>query len=240
MNSNQAGPLTVFLCGDVMTGRGIDQVLPYPGLPTLYESYVKDARDYVKLAERVNGPITRPVSFKYIWGDALAELNQSGVDVRIINLETSITRSDDYWPGKSVHYRMHPQNVGCLTAAGIDACSLANNHVLDWGYAGLTETLQNIGSGGRGTRRGRAKCSGSRGSSRSECTGQRPGAPLFLRIDYQRHSIRMGRGPGSAGGESSWGPLGSHGPGDGREDEAISKAGRRDDRLDSLGRQLGL
>ncbi|MDB6112849.1 MAG: hypothetical protein JWR69_4599, partial [Pedosphaera sp.] len=24
-------------------------------------------------------------------------------------------------------------NVGCLTAAHVDACSLANNHVLDWG-----------------------------------------------------------------------------------------------------------
>ncbi|HZQ47318.1 MAG TPA: CapA family protein, partial [Verrucomicrobiae bacterium] len=141
---NQAKDLTIFLCGDVMTGRGIDQVLPYPSRPELCESCVADAREYVKLAERVNGPIHGPVSFKYIWGDALAELKQTGVDARIINLETSITISDDYWRGKGIHYRMHPQNIGCLTAARIDACCLANNHILDWGYAGLAETLQTL------------------------------------------------------------------------------------------------
>ncbi len=46
--------------------------------------------------------------------------------------------------GKEVHYRMHPANVGCLTAAAIDACVLANNHVLDFGYEGLAETLQTL------------------------------------------------------------------------------------------------
>lgn len=132
-----------------MTGRGIDQILPYPGDPALYESYVTDAREYVKLAERVHGPIARPVSFKYIWGDALAVMKkQTGVDVRIINLETSITTNDDYWPDKGIHYRMHPQNNGCLTAAHIDACSLANNHVLDWGYKGLIETLDSLDRAG--------------------------------------------------------------------------------------------
>src|SRR5690606_27485279 len=53
----------------------------------------------------------------------------------------SVTRSDAHWPGKGIHYRMHPENVGCLTAAGIDCCVLANNHVLDWGFDGLVETL---------------------------------------------------------------------------------------------------
>lgn len=36
---------------------------------------------------------------------------------------------------------MHPQNIACLAAARIDACALANNHVLDWSYKGLAETL---------------------------------------------------------------------------------------------------
>jgi inorganic pyrophosphatase len=80
MDTNEAKPLVVFLCGDVMTGRGIDQVLPHPGNPTLCESYVVDARDYVALAEGVSGPIPRPVSFDYIWGDVLEELDQAGVD----------------------------------------------------------------------------------------------------------------------------------------------------------------
>jgi poly-gamma-glutamate synthesis protein (capsule biosynthesis protein) len=34
--------------------------------------------------------------------------------------------------------------VPCLTAAAIDVCVLANNHVLDWGYAGLGETLDTL------------------------------------------------------------------------------------------------
>ena len=63
--------ITLFLCGDVMTGRAIDQVLPHPSAPRLYEPYVQDARDYVRLAEAVNGPIGVPVDFAYVWGDAL-------------------------------------------------------------------------------------------------------------------------------------------------------------------------
>ncbi|SPJ14917.1 hypothetical protein SBBP2_140033 [Burkholderiales bacterium] len=31
--------------------------------------------------------------------------------------------------------------VACLTAAGVGCCALANNHVLDWGYRGLAETI---------------------------------------------------------------------------------------------------
>jgi poly-gamma-glutamate capsule biosynthesis protein CapA/YwtB (metallophosphatase superfamily) len=98
----------------------------------------------VGLAEMTNGPIHNPVDFDYIWGDALEELERAGTDVRIINLETSITESEYYWPNKEVLYRMHPRNIGCIMAARIDCCCLANNHVLDWGYQGLQETLQTI------------------------------------------------------------------------------------------------
>ena len=139
--------VTLFLCGDVMTGRGIDQILPHPGDPTLYEGYIRDARDYVRLAEEVNGPVARPVDFAYIWGDALNELRRVIPDARIINLETAVTASNGYWP-KGINYRMHPANVPCLTAAGIDCCVLANNHVLDWNYAGLEETLATLTKAG--------------------------------------------------------------------------------------------
>lgn len=135
--------ITLFLCGDVMTGRGIDQILAHPVDPQLHESYVRDARDYVKLAERVNGPLTSPAEPSYIWGDALQVLADARPDLRIINLETSITTSDDYLP-KGINYRMHPGNSGVLTAANIDCCVLANNHVLDWGYDGLRETLNTL------------------------------------------------------------------------------------------------
>jgi poly-gamma-glutamate capsule biosynthesis protein CapA/YwtB (metallophosphatase superfamily) len=136
--------ITLFLCGDVMTGRGIDQILPHPSDPAIQEGYMKDARGYVEIAEKVNGSIPRSVAPGYIWGDALDELERVAPDLRIINLETSVTKSDDYWKGKEVHYRMHPENIDCITAAKIDASSLANNHVLDWGYTGLKETLETL------------------------------------------------------------------------------------------------
>lgn len=136
--------ITMFMCGDVMTGRGIDQVLPYPSDPVLYEPYIRDARQYVELAEQMNGRIPRSVEFSYIWGDALERLDKLAPDLRLINLETSVTESRTYWKGKAIHYKMHPKNISCLTAARIDFCSLANNHVLDWGYPGLTETLKRL------------------------------------------------------------------------------------------------
>jgi poly-gamma-glutamate synthesis protein (capsule biosynthesis protein) len=74
----------------------------------------------------------------------LEELECMRPEVRLINLETSVTTSDEYWRGKDIHYRMHPDNIPCLTAAWIDCCALANNHVLDWGYAGLLETLETL------------------------------------------------------------------------------------------------
>ncbi len=136
--------IVLFLCGDVMTGRGIDQVLPNRGNPRLFEPYMTSARGYVRLAEERHGPLPRRVPFAYIWGDALTEFDRLQPDLRIINLETSVTESDDHWPGKGIHYRMHPANIPCLTAAGIDCCTLANNHVLDWGYSGLEETLATL------------------------------------------------------------------------------------------------
>lgn len=136
--------IMLFFCGDVMTGRGIDQVMPHPCPPHLREPYVASALDYVALAERANGPIPRPVDFGYVWGDALPEFDRRRPDVRIINLETSITTSEDLQP-KGINYRMNPANVACLTAAGIDCCILANNHVMDWGSRGLLETPDDVG-----------------------------------------------------------------------------------------------
>jgi poly-gamma-glutamate synthesis protein (capsule biosynthesis protein) len=130
----------LFLCGDVMTGRGIDQILPHPSAPQLFESYVKDARDYVALAEQASGRIPRAVPWAYVWGDALAELARRRPALRLANLETSVTAHAVPWP-KAINYRMHPRNAGCLAAAGLDACVLANNHVLDWQREGLAETL---------------------------------------------------------------------------------------------------
>jgi poly-gamma-glutamate capsule biosynthesis protein CapA/YwtB (metallophosphatase superfamily) len=133
--------LTLFLCGDVMTGRGVDQILARPSSPSLHEPFVRSALEYVELAEQASGPIPRAVDHAYVWGDALEVLNRERPDVRIANLETSITTSNDPYP-KGINYRMHPANAPLLGVPRIDCCALANNHVLDWGRAGLVETLE--------------------------------------------------------------------------------------------------
>lgn len=133
--------IKLFLCGDVMTGRGIDQILPRSCPPHLREPVVRSAIEYVELAERAHGPIPGRVDYAYVWGDALAIFGEERPDARLINLETAVTTSEDAAP-RGINYRMHPGNVPLLSAAGIDCCALANNHVLDWGEAGLLETLE--------------------------------------------------------------------------------------------------
>ncbi len=139
----------LFLAGDLMCARGIDQILPHPGDPRLYETYVKDARDYVQLAERLNGAIPRPVAFTYVWGMVLEALRQRRPDVRLVNLETAVTGNGSPL-AQCINYRMHPANMPVLDVAGIDCCVLANNHVLDWGEAGLVETLACLDAHGLG------------------------------------------------------------------------------------------
>ena len=56
------GLVTLFACGDVMPGRGIDQILPHPGDPELREDYASDANAYVRLAvacQRADPPADR-------------------------------------------------------------------------------------------------------------------------------------------------------------------------------------
>jgi poly-gamma-glutamate synthesis protein (capsule biosynthesis protein) len=150
-NNHNPEPVTLFLSGDVMLGRAIDQILPYHTDPVLFEDYIRDARVYIRLAEDASGPIPEQVDCDYVWGDALQVLAKIRPDVSIINLETSITRNGKPWKNKYIHYRMHPQNTACLAAANIDITLLANNHVLDWGYRSLATTLSTLKQAGIST-----------------------------------------------------------------------------------------
>jgi poly-gamma-glutamate capsule biosynthesis protein CapA/YwtB (metallophosphatase superfamily) len=207
--------ITLFLCGDVMTGRGIDQVLPHPSDPILYEPYVRNAIAYVRLAEQTNGPIPTPLEFSYIWGDALAELERVAADVRIINLETSITERGEYWKGKGIHYRMAPENIPCISAAKIDCCALANNHVLDWGYAGLQDTLAALAKAG-------LKSAGA-GRNRKEAE-----APAVIEIVGKGRVLVFALGSATSGIPWAWGASASK-PGvnliDERSEDAIRRLG---------------
>jgi poly-gamma-glutamate synthesis protein (capsule biosynthesis protein) len=185
------GRLVLALCGDVMLGRGIDQVLAHPGDPELREAWVRDARRYVELAEAVHGPVPRPVDPAWPWGEVLPVLAAAAPDAWIVNLETSVTRSDDFAPGKAVHYRMHPANLPALSVARPDVCVLANNHVLDFGRRGLAETLDVLAGAG-------LRCAG---AGRDAAEAERP---TVLPVAGGRRVLVAAVGLPSSGIPGSW------------------------------------
>jgi poly-gamma-glutamate synthesis protein (capsule biosynthesis protein) len=77
-------------------GRGLDRILPHPRDPELLGACTDDARAYVGLAERVNGP--SPVGFCWPRGDAMPVLEEMAQDVRVISLETSVTCRTSFLP----------------------------------------------------------------------------------------------------------------------------------------------
>ena len=110
--------ITLVLAGDVMIGRGVDEALK---------------------GMRPGEP----------WGDTLPLLHS--VDLRLVNLECAITTHDGPWnrTPKTFHFRADPSRaVGTLRAARIDACSLANNHTLDFEERGLLDTLEYLDAAG--------------------------------------------------------------------------------------------
>jgi poly-gamma-glutamate capsule biosynthesis protein CapA/YwtB (metallophosphatase superfamily) len=181
----------LFLCGDVMTGRGIDQALPHPGDPQLHEPSIDDASEYVKLAELANGPLPHPIDFNYMWGDLLEVFQRERPQAKIINLETAITRSNSHWQSKDVHYKMNPGNIPCLTMAGIDCCALANNHTLDWGISGLLDTLDALD-------KAKIKHAGAGHNLREAQT------PAIMDIGYGKRVIVFSLGSTSSGIPTEW------------------------------------
>ncbi|HZV97485.1 MAG TPA: CapA family protein [Methylophilaceae bacterium] len=106
--------LTLAFAGDVMLGRGVDEALQF----------------------------MRP---EQPWGDMLPHLAQS--DLRIVNLECALTTHRQPWMhgrAKMFHFRAAPSAVQVLQAARIDACALANNHILDFEEEGLLDTMRTL------------------------------------------------------------------------------------------------
>jgi poly-gamma-glutamate capsule biosynthesis protein CapA/YwtB (metallophosphatase superfamily) len=87
---------------------------------------------------------------------------------------------------------MHPENISSLTAAKIDVCSLANNHVLDWGYSGLLETLATL-------KKVNIKISG---AGRNLLEAQ---APAVIKVPGKGRVIVFAFGSRTSGVPSSWG-----------------------------------
>jgi len=86
---------------------------------------------------------------------------------------------------------MHPHNVGCLTAFGVDCCVLANNHVLDFGEAGLLETIDTLHQSGLRT-------------AGAGPTPEQALAPAVMRVDAETRVLIYAFGTGSSGVPPSW------------------------------------
>src|SRR5918995_6146127 len=110
--------ISLVLIGDVMLGRKVDEAL----------------KDHM----RPEGP----------WGDVMPLLDAA--DLRIINLECAITDNKRRWTrtSKVFHFRAQPSAIETLRAARIDACSLANNHTMDFEEVGLLDTLEHLDAAG--------------------------------------------------------------------------------------------
>jgi isocitrate lyase len=75
-----------------------------------------------------------------VYGDLLPALRNA--DLRIVNCECALTRSTrEVWKSGAV-FKGEPAHAHGLTAVPFDVACLANNHVMDYGVAGLRETLR--------------------------------------------------------------------------------------------------
>ncbi len=80
-------------------------------------------------------------NYAYPWGNTLPTLQQ--LDVRIINLETTLTYHEEKNP-KVFNFKALPDRVKTLQTAHIDIANLANNHTLDFKETGFIETIATL------------------------------------------------------------------------------------------------
>ncbi len=119
-------------------------------------SFGGDSPDTVTLAlagdvmlGRLVGDAIKKRGYAYPWGDILPAL--AGADLFLVNLECALTSETRRWFGgepKAFHFRADPDMVAALTAGGVEYVSLANNHIGDFGVAGLLETVHVLDQAG--------------------------------------------------------------------------------------------
>jgi poly-gamma-glutamate capsule biosynthesis protein CapA/YwtB (metallophosphatase superfamily) len=113
-----AQPLTIAIAGDVMLSRLVNQTIARQG-------------------------------FSYPWGDVLPVLRKA--DLFLVNLECSLTSHTQPWHNgeyKAFYFRAEPSVAETLKIGRVDFCSLANNHICDFGIPGMTETLSVLDQAG--------------------------------------------------------------------------------------------
>lgn len=72
----------------------------------------------------------------------------AGYDCVIANLESPLTGRNASLVCKSMHLKADPCNVELLKYLGVTAVSLANNHIADYGVAGLSDTIRILDQAG--------------------------------------------------------------------------------------------
>jgi len=65
-------------------------------------------------------------------------------DITFGNLECPLSTVGPHSPREHLVFRAHPKTVKVLVLGGFDIVSLANNHTLNAGHAGLLQTLQHL------------------------------------------------------------------------------------------------
>jgi poly-gamma-glutamate capsule biosynthesis protein CapA/YwtB (metallophosphatase superfamily) len=110
--------VTLALAGDVMLGRGVARRI------------------------REHGPA-------YPWGNILPSLRRA--DCFLINLECALTSRTKQWHEngkKAFYFRAHPRAIKTLQTARVDFAALANNHAVDFGTAGMLDTVRCLDDAG--------------------------------------------------------------------------------------------
>jgi poly-gamma-glutamate capsule biosynthesis protein CapA/YwtB (metallophosphatase superfamily) len=110
--------IRVALAGDAMLGRGVGAQIAVAGPDSLFS-------------------------------DGVTECFASA-DLALVNLECCVSDRGRPWegPGKRFHFRAPLQAAGVLAGLGIDCVTLANNHVLDFGYTALSDTFDHLSAAG--------------------------------------------------------------------------------------------
>ncbi len=86
--------------------------------------------------------IYKQKGFDYPFAGVAQELKNG--DITIGNLEAPITLRGKEFSGKKFRFKTDPAVAGALHRAGFTVLTLANNHIMDFGFEGLKDTLRNL------------------------------------------------------------------------------------------------
>jgi len=134
------------LAGCVGGGSGVDVSCP-PSVPTdasVDIGFVGDVMLGRSVDERWREDPDGPTA---VWGSMLNDLRS--LDGLVANLECCLSDRGEPRPGRRFHFRASPNwAVPALEEAGVSCAGLANNHLLDFGPAALTDTPTHLRGAG--------------------------------------------------------------------------------------------